>query len=101
MPGVAVDACNRTRFMRATFPKQAIAALMARQADAVLLLCRVLGVLSEANGDGFFSSACLYVRSARAMTRLTPSLFYFRLRPRKSLTHRSRCKVRCLIDMTR
>jgi hypothetical protein len=101
MPDVAVDACNRTRFMRATLPKQAIAPLMARQADVVLLLCRVLGVFSEANGNGFFSSACLYMRSARPMKRLTPALFSFRLRPRKSLTHRSRFKVRCLIDMTR
>jgi len=40
--------------MRTTLPKQAIAPLMARQADAVLLLCRVLGVFSEACGHPSF-----------------------------------------------
>src|SRR5262245_22170602 len=97
---VAIHACHRPRFMRATPPKQLISAGMALQAGKVLLGYCVLRVFGKADRNRILGTACLDMCTTRTVTRFATASLVGSVRVRHGFAHCRSVEASALVLVT-
>ena len=97
---VAIHASHSPRFVRTAPPEQLVSLRVALQAGIVFLGYRVLGIFSKADRNRILGSACVDMRTTRAVTRFATVSLVGSVRMRHCFSHCCSVETSALIFVT-